>query len=70
MREYARQRNQDLRLEKEKARVPNWLLGEKLGVHEGTVTRWFRLDLTPEHKEKIRKAIKEIVLEREKENDV
>lgn len=51
-------RNQDLR--KAKGKIPAWAIGEKLGIHENSVFRLFRSQLTPEKKAEILAAIKEI----------
>jgi len=51
-------RNQDLR--KEKGRIPAWAIAEKLQVHENTVYRMFRSNLSKEKKKEILKAIEEI----------
>ena len=43
-----------------KGNIPLWKLAEKVGVHETTVIRWFRKEMTEEQKAKITEAINEV----------
>ncbi|MEN3132678.1 hypothetical protein [Bacillus albus] len=54
-------RNQDIK--NLKGRIPNWMIAEKLGVHENTVIRWLRSDLSVDRKRKIITAIEGIKAE-------
>ncbi|MFB5580459.1 hypothetical protein ACE41D_04650 [Bacillus albus] len=51
-------RNQDIK--NLKGKIPNWMIAEKLGVHENTVIRWLRSDLSVERRQKIITAIEGI----------
>ncbi|MCG3795991.1 hypothetical protein CON78_26105 [Bacillus toyonensis] len=51
-------RNQDIK--NLKGRIPNWMIAEKIGVHENTVIRWLRGDLPVERRQKILAAIEGI----------
>lgn len=53
-------RNIDIRTLARVENVRHWRIAEKLGVSEITFSRWLRQELSPEKKEKIRTAIKEI----------
>ncbi|MDA2597304.1 hypothetical protein ACTFOZ_17120 [Bacillus cereus group sp. MYBK71-2] len=55
-------RNQDIK--GMKGKIPNWMIAEKLGVHENTVIRWLRSDLSIERKQKFITVIKEIKREK------
>lgn len=50
-------RNEDIK--KAKGHVPNWAIAEKLGIHENTLYRWLRKELSSDEKHKILLAIKE-----------
>ena len=52
--------NQDLRQEMKRNGIPMWVLANKFGVCEMTVSRWFRLELPKERKSEIRRIIAEI----------
>lgn len=43
-----------------KGSIPNWVIAEKLGVHEVTFIRWMRKELPKKEKERILFAIDEI----------
>lgn len=51
-------RNEDLR--EVKGNIPAYLIGEKMGVHENTVYRLFRSNISEEKKAQILAAIEEI----------
>ncbi|MDR7239649.1 hypothetical protein [Neobacillus drentensis] len=51
-------RNEEIR--RAKGSVPNWLIAEKLGIHENSLYRILRQELPMEKKEEILKIIKEI----------
>ncbi|PHA58756.1 hypothetical protein COF07_10285 [Bacillus wiedmannii] len=55
-------RNQDIK--NLKGRISNWMIAEKLGVHENTVIRWLRSDLSTERRQRIIMVIEEIKKER------
>ncbi|EJR16205.1 hypothetical protein V7024_10760 [Bacillus sp. JJ864] len=55
-------RNQDIK--SMKGKIPNWVIAEKLGVHENTIIRWLRSDLSIERKQRIITVIKEIKKEK------
>ncbi|MDQ0880964.1 hypothetical protein [Peribacillus sp. V2I11] len=51
-------RNEDIRMAK--GSVPNWLIAEKLGIHENSLYRILRQELPMEKKEEILKVIEEL----------
>ncbi|MGE6379220.1 hypothetical protein [Peribacillus muralis] len=51
-------RNEEIR--SAKGSVPNWLIAEKLGVHENSFYRLLRQELPKEKKEEILKIIEEL----------
>lgn len=51
-------RNEEIR--REKGGVPNWLIAEKLGIHENSFYRLLRQELPQEKKEEILKIINEL----------
>lgn len=55
--------NNELRTELYSKRIPYWKLAIAVGVHESTIIRWFRTELTVDQKEKVRKAITKIETE-------
>lgn len=57
--------NSDLRDCLYNARIPLWMLADSMGVHENTVIRWLRRPVTPEHRERIERAVEEILSKRE-----
>lgn len=59
-------RNQDLR--EAKGNIPAYLIGEKLGVHENTIYRYFRSKLDKEKRKEILSAIDEVKKEIKKES--
>ncbi len=40
--------------------IPFWKIGDKIGVHEGTLARWMRRELSEEKKTLIMAAINEL----------
>ncbi|MCY8233898.1 hypothetical protein [Priestia endophytica] len=51
-------RNDEIR--RAKGLVPNWLIAEKLGIHENSFYRLLRQELPKEKKEEILKIIEEL----------
>lgn len=51
-------RNKEIR--RAKGSVPNWLIAEKLGIHENSFYRLLRQELPKEKKEEILKIINEL----------
>ncbi len=51
-------RNEEIRRAKDS--VPNWLIAEKLGIHENSFYRLLRQELPKEKKEEILKIIEEL----------
>ncbi|PGR96904.1 hypothetical protein COC61_11035 [Priestia megaterium] len=51
-------RNEEIR--RAKGSVPNWLIAEKLGIHENSFYRLLRQELPKEKKEEILKIIEEL----------
>lgn len=49
------QRNEDIK--RAKGSVPNWLIAEKLGIHENSFYRLLRQELSKEKKEEILRII-------------
>lgn len=43
-----------------KGNIPLWKLAEKAGVHESTIIRWFRKEMTDEQKAKVKQAINDV----------
>ncbi|KIL72345.1 hypothetical protein [Bacillus badius] len=56
-------RNQEIR--KAKASVPNWLIAERLGIHENSFYRLLRQELPKEKKEEILRIIEDLKLDLE-----
>lgn len=56
-------RNQDIR--KAKGTIPNWLIAEKLGIHENSIYRMLRQELTNDKKKEILAIIQVIKSERD-----
>lgn len=52
--------NRNIELKKEKGNIPYWILGEKLGLSENTIVRWFRQEMDTQKKERVLQAIKEV----------
>lgn len=61
--------NQTIRKAAKAARVPLWMLAEKLGVSEPTMTRKLRRELDSQEQEKILAIIAEIAQEKETANE-
>ncbi|GAB6259312.1 hypothetical protein [Peribacillus sp. N1] len=51
-------RNEEIK--RAKGSVPNWVIAEKLGIHENSFYRLLRQELSKEKKEEILKIIKEL----------
>ncbi|PGT73610.1 hypothetical protein [Priestia megaterium] len=51
-------RNEEIR--RAKGSVPNWVIAEKLGIHENSFYRLLRQELPKEKKEEILKIIEEL----------
>jgi FKBP-type peptidyl-prolyl cis-trans isomerase (trigger factor) len=54
-------RNPDIRTAKGK--IPNWVIAERLGIHENTMYSWMRKQLNDSEKQLILEAIRKIKLE-------
>lgn len=52
--------NKDIRDYLERYYIKNWQLAKELGVHETTLCRWLRYELSNDKKDKILKAIERI----------
>lgn len=55
--------NQEVR--KEKGAIPNWVVSQKIGIHENTFTRWMRQEMVGERKKAVLQAIADIKAEME-----
>lgn len=44
--------------------IYQWQIAKKLGLHETTLCRWFREELTQEQKQQVLSAIEELKLDR------
>jgi hypothetical protein len=51
-------RNQLIR--KAKGKIPNWLIAEKLEIHESTLVRWLRQEMSPEQEQRIINVIEQL----------
>jgi len=51
-------RNEEIR--RAKGSIPNWVIAEKLGIHENSFYRLLRQELPKEKKEEILKIIEEL----------
>lgn len=51
-------RNADIR--ESQGKLSNWVIAEKLGIHENTFYRWMRAEMSEEKKEKVLAVISEI----------
>lgn len=56
-------RNEDIK--RAKGSIPNWLIAEKLGIHENSLYRLLRQELSKEKKEEILRVIE--VIKRDKQ---
>lgn len=52
--------NREIRTAALKAGVKNWQIADKLGIHEGTLSRKLRYELNSEEKSKIINIIEEL----------
>lgn len=52
--------NADIRAELKAAKIPYWKIADKLGVHENTIVRRIRKELSEEDCKRFRAAIAEI----------
>jgi len=55
----------DVRKRLKEAEIKHWMLANKLGCHETTLSRWLRTELPPKKKELIFKAIDQLKRELE-----
>ena len=60
--------NIEIRILLDDSDIKHWQLAEELGVHEITVCRWLRYELTNDKKEKILKAIERIIEEKHRKS--
>lgn len=51
------------------ARIPMWEVARVIGVHENTIIRWLREPLSEERRQRIERAVVEILDARERAND-
>ena len=58
--------NADIAVLLRKEGIYRWQIARKLGIHEGTIYRWFRNELSREQVRQIIGAIEEIKLDRVK----
>lgn len=58
--------NADIAVLLRKEGIYRWEIARKLGIHEGTFSRWFRSELSREQMRQIIGAIEEIKLDRVK----
>ena len=56
--------NPQVRAELKNNNIPFWVLANKINVHESTVIRWFRTELTPAQATLVWRGLKEIIEER------
>jgi transposase-like protein len=61
-------RNQDIK--KAKGNLPNWAIAEKLGIHENTLYRWLRSEMSDEKKQLVIDAINELKRELEEQKQI
>lgn len=59
--------NRNAELRKAKGNIPNWLIAEKLGIHENSYYRLLRKELHPTKKKEIMKIIEELKMKTEEE---
>ena len=52
--------NHDIRREMRANFVPMWKIAKLLGISEPTLTRWMRVELTPEKRKRILEAINQL----------
>lgn len=64
-----RQSNQEVRQMKADTEIPFWRIAERLGIHENTLLRWMRTELSEEKKAAILFEIKNLHDERLMKND-
>lgn len=63
-------KNQELRSAMKTRKVFIWEIADRLGIHETTLIKKLRKQLTPEQTKKIFSIIEELHLEKIKENEV
>ncbi|ASA98027.1 hypothetical protein [Anoxybacillus flavithermus] len=61
-------RNEDIK--KAKGDLPNWAIAEKLGIHENTLYRWLRSEMSDEKKRLVIDAINKLKRELEEQKQV
>lgn len=59
------QANADVKKAARAAGVPQWMICEKLGISEPTLTRWLRVELPVDKRQSILDAIAELAREQE-----
>lgn len=55
--------NEEIKRELRANQIPQWRLAQKIGVSEQTLIRWLRERLSAERKEKIEKALVDLLRE-------
>lgn len=53
--------NKDIRQVAKDKGIPHWLIADRIGISECTLSRWFRHELTGERLEQVQKAIQDIL---------
>ncbi len=56
--------NFELKQMLKREKIPYWQIAEKLNVHESTIIRWLRIELSPEQRFNIIRAAYSITQER------
>lgn len=59
--------NEDLRRKLRSEDIPFWKVAEKMGVHENTISRRLRSELSEDDKQKILSIIEELSVENQEE---
>ncbi|CRK83430.1 hypothetical protein [Neobacillus massiliamazoniensis] len=54
---------------KAKGFIPYWLISQKLAIHEVTLIRWMRTEMSEEKKLRVLAAIDEVKREKEREEE-
>lgn len=49
--------------------IYKWMVAKKIGIHETSLVRWFREELSEERKQQVMSAIEEIKSDRLKEDN-
>lgn len=53
--------NLDIRSQISNARLRNWEIARAVGISDSTFSKWLRTDLTGERKERVEKAINDLI---------